>query len=112
MDTKSFGERIRVARERLGISQEVLAERLSKHQVMISQYESGKTKMFANDLPELAKALDVPINYFFYSEVEGDQYANELLAEFSQLTDLSDKVLIISLVRNLCRHLKQKMREK
>lgn len=65
MDLKIIGERIRLARERLGISQEELAMRIGKTQNAVSTYENGTRGIHISELPVLAEALGVPIAYFF-----------------------------------------------
>src|SRR5687768_5432809 len=62
---KLFGQRIRAARERVGITQEELAVRVGRAQNLISRYERGQQGMHISELPILAEALGVPIGYFF-----------------------------------------------
>src|SRR5258708_32010509 len=62
---ESIGKRIRYSREKLGITQEQLAERLGKTRNTISSYESGTRLLSISELPQLAAALEVPITYFF-----------------------------------------------
>jgi Zn-dependent peptidase ImmA (M78 family)/transcriptional regulator with XRE-family HTH domain len=60
---KNIGYRIRSARERLGISQQVLAEKIgiSAHQI-ISQIEKGEREVKAWELAEFSKILRVDIS--------------------------------------------------
>ena len=86
MDSKEFGQRIRLARERLGLSQEDLATLVSKDQTAVSEYENGKRKFYVSDLPLFAKALEVPIFYFFSSnELSQNDFDEALLTEFHKL---------------------------
>ena len=83
MDVKQqIGERIRQARENLGLTQEQLAARIDKSQDAISSYEKGTRGIQIAELPRLAKALEVTVTYF-YGDLEPDQEALTLLAQLS-----------------------------
>lgn len=105
MDATTFGVRIREARERLGISQEELAERLSRRQRAISDYENGNRRMFATDVPDLARALGVPVTYFFEGELDHDDLDEAMLAEFRRLPTSQAKRTMIGIVRQFCNFL-------
>jgi transcriptional regulator with XRE-family HTH domain len=64
-----IGERIRTAREKQAITQEELGKRIGKTKTAVSSYEHGKRMVSVGDLPELANALKVSINYFFGEEM-------------------------------------------
>jgi transcriptional regulator with XRE-family HTH domain len=49
----------------LGLSQENLAESLGVTFQQLQKYERGANRISASRLHQLAKALDVPITYFF-----------------------------------------------
>lgn len=86
MDSKELGQRIRAARERLGLSQEELAVLVSKDQTAISEYENGKRKFYASDLPLFARALKVSLFYLFGdSELSQFDFDEALLTEFHKL---------------------------
>lgn len=57
-------ERLRVARELLGLSQNQLASQVGLSPAAISQFESGATRPGEESLTQLADALQVPINFF------------------------------------------------
>ena len=86
MDPKLFGQRLRTARENAGLSQEGLANLVSKDQRAISEYENGKRKLAATDLPEIAEVLKVPILYFFAAAMNTDDLDYAMLTEFHQLS--------------------------
>ncbi len=69
---KRMGERIRIARERLGLRQEDLAQKLRTTRVTITHWEGGINSPHVTDLPLLAKILGVSILYFFEDE-EGEK---------------------------------------
>jgi transcriptional regulator with XRE-family HTH domain len=62
---KQIGQRIRAARELRGMTQDELGHFIGKTKTAISGYENGKRAIHLTELPELAKALDVSIGYFF-----------------------------------------------
>jgi len=58
-----LGQRIRQARERISMSQEKFAEAIERDQKAISEYETGKRKIAAIEMPHIAAVLGVPISY-------------------------------------------------
>lgn len=105
MDTKELGERIRTARERLGISQEELAQRISRDQRAVSFYESGQRKIFAVDLPTLAQALQVPVTYFFTDNLTESEL--QIIREIESLPDAEAQQAAIEFIRLLHKVLKR-----
>lgn len=103
MDLEAFGQRLRQARERAGLSQEELARLVGKDQTAISEYERGKRKITITDLPPLANILNVSIDYFFEGELTADDYDRALLREFHQLSNQAklDVIEIVRLIRNI-----------
>lgn len=65
------GKRLRQRRRVLGLTQQKLAEEVSIRFQQIQKYESGANRISASRLWSLAKALDVPVAYFFEG-IEGD----------------------------------------
>jgi transcriptional regulator with XRE-family HTH domain len=59
-----LGEQIRIAREKANINQEHLAQYLDLSRVSISNIEKGKQKIQLHSLLELAKYLQIEIDYF------------------------------------------------
>ena len=59
------GDRVRVRRLVLGMSQERLAEELDLTFQQIQKYEKGINRICASRLFDLSKALGVPVQYFF-----------------------------------------------
>ena len=59
------GQRIKVRRSLLGLSQEKLAEAVGVTFQQIQKYERGTNRVSAGRLFELSKVLDVPVNFFF-----------------------------------------------
>ena len=98
MDAQQFGERIRLAREQRGLSQEDFAVMISKDQRAVSEYEHGKRRIAAIDLPLFAEALGVPLLYFFGNDVTPEDLDQILLQEFHRLPNLAAKQSAIDLV--------------
>jgi transcriptional regulator with XRE-family HTH domain len=103
----AIGNRIRQAREQLGITQEKLADLVGRNQRSISQLENGERNLPASDILIFADVLRVPIE-FFYADllpiVDTGQDADLtalLLAEFQRLPTPSLKQAAITLVRTL-----------
>lgn len=59
------GQRIKVRRSLLGLSQEKLAEAVGITFQQIQKYERGTNRVSAGRLFELSKILDVPVGFFF-----------------------------------------------
>jgi transcriptional regulator with XRE-family HTH domain len=98
LNAKRLGQRIRQAREERGLSQDELAVRVSKDQRAISEYELGKRKLAAAELPEIARVLNVPVGYFFDEHAE-DEQDRVLLAEFHRLPNATAQRAVIEIVR-------------
>lgn len=62
--------RLKVARERAGISQKQLGEPFGVTDVTVGDWERGKTKLSIDRLESLGSALGVPLAYFLADEVE------------------------------------------
>jgi len=59
------GQRIRQRRTLLGMSQEKLAEAIGLTFQQVQKYERGANRVGSSRLFDLARVLDVPIDYFF-----------------------------------------------
>lgn len=57
----NFGENLRIARIKKGISQKELAERVGVFPSAISRYENSKCSPHAGNLYKFAEALDIPV---------------------------------------------------
>jgi transcriptional regulator with XRE-family HTH domain len=59
-DLKHFGARIRAERERLGVSQEELANRTGLHRTYLGGVERGERNLGLLNVLRLARALGLP----------------------------------------------------
>ncbi|MCB9984020.1 MAG: helix-turn-helix transcriptional regulator [Rhodospirillales bacterium] len=76
------GQRLRVRRALLGLSQEKLASALGLTFQQIQKYERGTNRISAGRLYDLSKILDVPVSYFF-EQVGLSQNAQRAVAGLS-----------------------------
>lgn len=60
-----IGARMRLRRLMMNVSQERLAELLGLTFQQVQKYEKGVNRVAASRLWDVAKALDVPVSYFF-----------------------------------------------
>lgn len=67
------GQRIRVKRSLMGISQEKLAEAVGITFQQIQKYERGTNRVSAGRLYEVSKILQVPVSYFFEQITDNSQ---------------------------------------
>jgi transcriptional regulator with XRE-family HTH domain len=71
---RSMGNRLRLRRKVLGLSQEKLAQALGITFQQVQKYEKGVNRVSPSRLVDLANTLDVSVPYFFQemsAEVEG-----------------------------------------
>lgn len=99
VDQVELGLRIRRARERIGMSQEAFADAIERDQKAVSEYENGKRKLPATELPTFARVLGVPVSYFFEGTFEIDDLAQLLLQEFHALPTQEDRQAAIQAVQ-------------
>lgn len=108
------GERIRLRRTELGLTQEQLAEALDVSYQQIQKYETGANRISAGRIYEIARKLGVDIGYFFADlDVETDQLAApiehggrqrsaiELVRKFAQIPDPEVRAAIAGLVKTI-----------
>jgi len=99
LDSTDLGLRIKTRREALRMTQETLADRTERDQRSISEYEAGKRRLSAVDLPVFAKALEVSVLYFFETAMTDHDFDAALLEHFSRLPTSQAKETAIQLVK-------------
>ena len=67
----------------------------------ISECEMGKRRVLAIDLPDLSRALDVPIAYFFEGELGETDLDRALLESFHHLPTVEFQRLVIRMLDEL-----------
>jgi transcriptional regulator with XRE-family HTH domain len=106
LNSAELGQRIRVARERLGLSQEELATLIKRDQRGVSEYERGQRRLSAVDIPLLAHALQVPILYFYEGVMVEDDIDHQVLDLLHKLPSPHEKQAIVNILRILVDTLK------
>ena len=106
-----IGAKVRMRRGELGITQTQLAQQLGVTFQQVQKYEQGKNRVGGSRLAGVAKALDVPVSYFFDHSAEeteaaaasllSQQGAIALLKAFAGVKDLNQRQRVIDLVRAL-----------
>jgi transcriptional regulator with XRE-family HTH domain len=89
-----LGQRLRDAREYLGLSQEFVAEQLSVPRASISAMETGKRKVSSLELKQLARLYKQTVEYFLGEEEmlpQGQPKDEALLALYRTTKDLSSE---------------------
>jgi transcriptional regulator with XRE-family HTH domain len=71
-----IGQRLRHRRWLLGMTQQQLAQAIGVRFQQIQKYESGANRISASRLWDLARALDVPVAFFYTGLAGSDQNAN------------------------------------
>lgn len=74
------GHRLKLRRTELGLSQQVIAERLGLTYQQLQKYEAGRNRIGAGRLYEIAGVLGVPLRYF-YEGVAGAAQASRDAAD-------------------------------
>jgi transcriptional regulator with XRE-family HTH domain len=76
------GSRIRLRREELSITPDVLAEKLRISAQQLEKCECGVERIDANRLLRISEILDVPVMFFFESASDDAYPSKEALADF------------------------------
>lgn len=111
---RHVGEKIRLRRTELGLTQEQLAEALGVSYQQIQKYETGANRISAGRIFEIARKLAVDIAWFFDGlaldqgeaaapmEHGGRQRsAIELVRKFAQIKDPEVRAAIAGLVKTI-----------
>lgn len=105
LDAKTIGRRIKEARERRGMLQNELAQRLGRSQRALSDYEAGNFLVKIPELVSIADILETPVLYFIQGETSPaaalDEQSVEMLNQLRRLSRPEDRNRAIELVRIL-----------
>jgi len=82
-----LAERLREAREYLGLSQQFVADHTALPRVAVSAIENGKRKVEALELEALAALYKYPVTYFLEGALEEPASVRALAREASELTE-------------------------
>lgn len=107
------GERIRLRRTELGLTQEQLADALDVSYQQVQKYETGANRISAGRIFEIARKLGVDVGFFFGDLAidaepaapleHGGRHrsAIELVRKFAQITDPDVRAAIAGLVKTI-----------
>lgn len=74
---KTLAEKVKEAREIMGISQETLAERIDVSKRSVTAYETGNAKPRGTTVRKLARALNVSLDYLLNDDIDDPKYGIE-----------------------------------
>jgi transcriptional regulator with XRE-family HTH domain len=90
-ERRKLGELLREAREYLGLSQEMVADKLGLPRPSVSAMEMGKRKVSSLELKQLARLYKRPLTYFLGEEAEEPQIDETTKALYRAARSLSDR---------------------
>jgi len=82
-----LAERLREARDYLGLSQQFVAEHTGIPRVAMSAIENGKRKVEALELESLARLYKYPVTYFYEGTLDEPASVRALAREATDLTE-------------------------
>jgi len=107
------GQRIRLRRNMLGLTQEALADSLGISYQQIQKYETASNRVSAGRLFEIAAKLNTPVAYFFQGVEDmpeddepataGSRVNIELVRSFGLIDDSLVRSALLGLIRDLAR---------
>ena len=86
---KSLGRKIRIARQRAGLTQEELAARVGRTSESISNIERGQQEPSIKTIQSLARELGVPAAEFFEDDEGGSARSGQRIELEFRLRDLA-----------------------
>lgn len=92
---KSFGSSVKAWRKRLGLSQEVLAERADLHRTYVSDVERGARNLSLESITRMARALDISVAELFPPELSEPMAAQPAGSPPSRCTQELVDVLLV-----------------
>lgn len=109
---QDVGRRIKIRRHERGLTQPVFARALGLSRQQIQKYETGKCRVAAGRLTQIAHVLDVPVSFFFSDDNKRmgsselpklleTAYAVKLLQAFSRIKNKKLKKSVLDLVKKM-----------
>jgi transcriptional regulator with XRE-family HTH domain len=106
----ALGKRIRLRRVELKISQSELAAKLGLSFQQIQKYEKGTNRVGASRLEQIAKALDVPMTFFYEGDTKNREvesllfldsaFSLRLLRAYAKVKDQTVQRQFVSLIES------------
>jgi transcriptional regulator with XRE-family HTH domain len=105
---KQIGDKIREARQELGLTQEQLAERANLHPSFVGQIERGTKKASVQTLHRIASALNVSLASLFQFQEERlpDDLLLQEIVGLVESRNIEDKRFIVELLRMVLERIK------
>ncbi len=100
---KIVGERVRHYRNRIGLSQDELAEKAGLHFTYIGQVERGEKNATLESIAKIARALQVPLEVLFENIITGSA-DNKIAAEgYGLISSLppADQKTLLDLIKQI-----------
>jgi transcriptional regulator with XRE-family HTH domain len=107
----TLGEKIRIERQKKGMSQIELAKTADVYQKNISRYENGTTDPSATALKKIANALEITADYLLNDTDQKVEIRDkDLLLRFQEIQDMTGKTkeTVITLLDLVIRDFKAK----
>ena len=102
MDNTAIGRRIKLYRNKLGMTQAQLAEKLDVSAKYISSIERGQSSTSLNKLEKISKILEVDIaNLISDCDLSSSNYANSEISALIEDWSIEQKELLINLIHIL-----------
>lgn len=106
---KKVAESIRATRERAGLSQEQVGERLDIGAEAVSRIERGITIPTLTRLAELADIFKCPIEELLGSSSTRAQDQTEYIAKLLDALPAEDREMVVEVVSKICERLKDRL---
>ena len=100
-DWKGFGHRIKIYREKIGMTKEKFAESINRSENYVNELEKGNTSCSVHTLHQISKTLKIPCDIILYGEIDmKEKYTNkEILLEMIERCD-EDELAILKDLAN------------
>ena len=107
IDNKSIGERIRLEREKMGLTREKLAEIVGLSSIYIGQLERGERQMSLDTLVKLSDCFNVSMDYFIKGEDwQYDIYKRQGVSLIDRCSE-EEKSVIEDIAKAILPHIKK-----
>lgn len=93
----NFGEKLRIAREALGLTQEKLGLMLGTSKQVVSTYETGTRTPKINYASQYAKALNIPLDFLLNDNIAFQLWEHESMIEDYWRASASERLHLVTL---------------
>ena len=102
IDYKLIGERLKGQRKRIGLTQEIVAERVDITTIYLSKIENGHVRPTLDNIAAICDVLNYDLSSLFGGvSVQSDNYQNELIVQLLNACSPKVKPIAIELLRQL-----------